>query len=107
MSDASIPDITLDVSLAEPTRRTHLGFQLLLGAANLVVGLCNLTIYQALLPSQIALLDPVSYPRLKHGGLCLSSTAVPHIFADVRLWLRGLTHQGSLTKSPCSPSLAG
>ncbi len=60
MSDASIPDATLDVSLAEPTRRTHLGFQLLFGTANLVVGLCNLTIYQALLPSQIALLDPVN-----------------------------------------------
>ena len=49
----------------------------------------------------------VNDPRLKHGGLCLSSTATRNIFADVPLWLHRLTHQGQLTTAPCSSSPAG
>src|SRR5262245_36237791 len=48
----------------------------------------------------------VRYSRLKRGSLCLSSTAVRHSVAAVPLWLHRLTHQGVLTRRPCSPSLA-
>ncbi len=43
----------------------------------------------------------------KAEGLCLSSTAPLHIFADVQLWLHRSTHQGVLTRRPYSSSLAG
>jgi peptidase S24-like protein len=48
----------------------------------------------------------VNDPRLKRGGLCLSSTATRNIFADVPLWLHRLTHQGQSTSAPFLPSLA-
>ncbi len=49
----------------------------------------------------------VSYPRLKHGGLCLNSTATQHTWQGVLLWLPRSTHQGVLTKHPFLSSLAG
>src|SRR6266516_6188295 len=45
-------------------------------------------------------------PCLKTRGLCLSSTAILHTFAGVQLWLHRMTHQGVLTRRPCSSSLA-
>ena len=48
----------------------------------------------------------VSYPWLKPRGLCLSSTATQHTGRGVLLWLHRSTHQGSLTRTPCSSSLA-
>ena len=50
-------DVTAPEALQTPTRPKSLGFQLLFGLANMVVGLCSLTIFQALLPSQVASLD--------------------------------------------------
>src|SRR6266851_3739048 len=49
----------------------------------------------------------VNDPRLKHGGLCLSSTAIRHTGKDVPLWSHRSTHQGVSTRRPCSSSLAG
>src|SRR5258708_14151825 len=46
-------------------------------------------------------------PRLKHGGLCLDSTAIRHSVAAAPLWLHRPTHQAAPTRHPCSPSLAG
>ncbi len=58
----------------------------------------------AAMPSRM--LCKVSHPRLKHEGLCLSSTAIQHSVAAVPLWLPRLTHQGRLTSGPYSSSLA-
>src|SRR5438874_9691141 len=51
-------------------------------------------------------LDRVNDPRLKHGGLCLGSTAIRRIWKDAPLWSHRSTHQGVSTKRPCSSSLA-
>lgn len=45
-------------------RNKSLGFQLLFGLANMVMGLTSVTIYQALLPKQVALLDPANKVNL-------------------------------------------
>src|SRR5260370_34403153 len=61
----------------------------------------------SLLGSGLSFLSCVRYPRLKHGGLCLSSTAVQHTWKGVLLWLRHSTHQGQLTTAPYASSPAG
>src|SRR5258708_28549423 len=53
----------------------------------------------------------VSYPRLKHGGLCLGSTAIHCSVDAAMLWLHRPTHPslatlGVVTKRPSLPSLA-
>jgi hypothetical protein len=40
-------------------------------------------------------------------GLYLNSTAIPKTFAGFGLWFHRSIHQGMLTSSPCSSSLAG
>src|SRR5258707_394773 len=53
------------------------------------------------LVSLVFLFFIVRYPRSKDTrGLCLSSTSIQHIFADVLLWFRHLTHQGVPTTRP-------
>src|SRR5438876_8826967 len=55
----------------------------------------------------LCIIHGVNDPTAKAEGLCLSSTATLHIFADVQLWLHRSTHQGVLTRRPYSSSLAG
>ena len=62
-SDATVGD-SMPEALQAPTRNKSVGFQLLFGLANMVIGLTSVTIYQALLPSQIALLDPANKVNL-------------------------------------------
>ncbi len=45
---------------SETVRSVSFAFRLLFGLANMITGLCNLTIYQALLPGQVAALDPAN-----------------------------------------------
>src|SRR6266700_3756786 len=45
---------------SETVRSVSFAIRLLLGLANMITGLCNLTIYQALLPGQVAALDPAN-----------------------------------------------
>ncbi len=51
-----MPDILTEAPPI-PVRSKSLGFQLLFGLANIVIGLTSLTIYQAILPGQVAFLD--------------------------------------------------
>ena len=46
----------VDVALRMPTKPKGLGFQLLYGLANAVIGLCNITLATILLPARIATL---------------------------------------------------
>ncbi len=54
--------------------------------------------------------DGIGTSQLPHvsatRGLCLCSTAILHTVAGVQLWLHRMTHQGVLTRRPCSSSLA-
>lgn len=50
--------------LQAPSRNKNIGFQVMFGLANLVTGLTSVTIYQALLPGQIAALDPANKVNL-------------------------------------------
>ena len=72
MAESSIPGIseiaeinaqiaTTPEALQIPTRHVSLGFQLLYGLTNIVVGFCNITFFTLILPAQIKAIDPVNY----------------------------------------------